>query len=329
MVSGVPQGSVLGPVLFLVFINDLDDDALCSVLKFADDTKIFMKVNDLSDAMLLQSDLSGLLRWTGDWQMMFNVGKCKVMHLGHGNRKFKYYMENKELEVVNIEKDLGVWISDDLKVSTQCSKAYSKASRSLGMISRAVMCKTPRILMALYKTLVRPHLEYCTAAWSPYYVRDKVLLERIQHRFTRMVPGLRHLEYADRLQRLGLWTLEERRNRSDLLEVFRMLRGLSTVPFHEFFELEVSGRTRGHTVKLVKHHCRLDVRQHFFSERVINRWNRLDQLTVESTTLNAFKRNLKRLRDSRMGLFMDDCPFGLGANPWSDSSRLGAAAPGK
>jgi ribonucleases P/MRP protein subunit RPP40 len=307
----------------------LDSDALCSVLKFADDTKIFMRVNDLSDAMVLQSDLSGLLRWTGDWQMRFNVGKCKVMHMGHGNGQFKYFMESRELEVVNAEKDLGVWISDDLKVSTQCSKAYSMASRSLGMINRTIMCKTPRILLALYKTLVRPHLEYCTAAWSPHYVKDKVLLERIQHRFTRMVPGLRHLDYMERLRRLGLWTLEERRNRADVLEVFKMLRGLSSVPFGEFFEVDASGRTRGHSVKLVRHHCRLDVRQHFFSERVINRWNRLDQTAVESRTLNAFKTNLTRLRDNEMGLFMDVCPLGLEANPWSDSSRLGAAAPGK
>ena len=91
----------------------------------------------------------------------------------------------------------------------------------LGMINRTILYKSPSVMLNLYKTLVRPHLEYCVSAWSPQYKKDKELLERIQHRFTRMIGELRHLNYSDRLDCLQMWTLEERRNRADLIEVFR------------------------------------------------------------------------------------------------------------
>jgi len=103
------------------------------------------------------------------------------------------------------------------------------------MINRTICSKDKRILISLYKTLVRPHLEYCSPTWSPYYKKDKQILEKVQHRFTRMIPGLRCLEYEERLRILGIWSLEERRNRADLLEVYKMKSGLSAIPFDKFF----------------------------------------------------------------------------------------------
>ena len=128
------------------------------------------------------------------------------------------------------------------KRESQCQQAYAKASKALGIIARTN--KTPHVLLRLYKSLVRPHLEYCVPAWSPHY-EDKVLLERVQHRFTKMVPGFRQLTYEQRLKRLGLWTLEERRNRADLLEVFKMYKGLSLTPFSRFFTISNVLSTRG------------------------------------------------------------------------------------
>jgi len=320
--SGVPQGSVLGPVLFLIFINDLDEGISNWILKFADDTKIFGAVNGLADAMQLQVDLSRLMQWAREWQMQFNVGKCKIMHFGHGNSKFKYFMDNKELESVSTEKDLGVLLSEDLKASNQCVQSYARASRMLGMINRTITCKSQQTLLQLYKTLVRPHLEYCTVVWSPHYKKDKDLLEKVQHRLTRMIPGLRCKEYAERLRILGLWTLEERRNRADLIEVFKMWKGQSAVNFENFFEPDTNSRTRGHSLKLRKHHCRLDLRHHFYSERVINKWNSLDQQTIDSTTLNNFKQNLTRLRNRQKDLFMDSSPLGLDGRASEGSSSL-------
>ena len=108
-----------------------------------------------------------------------------------------------------------------------------------------------------------------------HYVKDKHMLEKVQHRFTRMVPGMKELPYKDRLKQLGLWTLEERRNRADLLEMFKMLIGKSSPKFESLFERSTLSATIGHSVKLVKHRCKLDLRKYFFCEIVIDRWNQL------------------------------------------------------
>ena len=178
-------------------------------MKFADDTKLFGIVNSHSDSQILQHDLQKLTDWSHDWQMSFNVDKCKVMHVGRSNIHSKYYMNDAELGDTSEEKDLGVIIADNLLVAKHCAYAYSKRNRILGMIKRTVVSRDSHILLNLYKSLVRPHLEYCSPAWSPYYEKDKQLLEKVQHRFTRLFPELRKLGYHDRLRSLGLWSLEE------------------------------------------------------------------------------------------------------------------------
>jgi len=178
-------------------------------------------------------------------------------------------MNNQQLEVVCNEKDLGVLISNDLKVSQQCQQAYNKASKVLGLINRTIEYRDTDILLRLYKSLVRPHLEYCVPVWAPYYVKDKALIESIQRRFTRMLPSFRTFSYEERLMKLGLWTLEDRRIRADLVEVYKMVYGLSSVRLNTFFEFSSLDRTRGHSLKLKKNRFRTELRQHFFTERVL------------------------------------------------------------
>ena len=304
--SGVPQGSVLGPVLFLVFINDLDIGIRSDIWKFADDTKILGVVEDVGSADLLQRDMDRLMDWSSTWQMQFNEKKCKVMHIGRRNKMFQYSMRQHVLEDTAEERDLGFMMSSDLKPSVHCRLAYSRANSFLGLIRRTFVYRDPGTLICLYKTMVRPHLEYAVSAWSPQYKLDKVLLERIQHRFTRMIPGLSKLSYGERLQRLGLWTLEERRNRADLIEVFRILSGESSSPVLEsMFVVDGSHRTRGHSKKLIKNRSSCNIRKHFFCERVINRWNSLPQESVEAVSVNSFKNSLGKLRMTRMDFFMD------------------------
>jgi len=305
VISGVPQGSVLGPILFLIFVNDLDCGVINWLLKFADDTKLFGKVQSELDRACLQQDLQRLLDWSREWQMEFNVEKCKVMHIGGTNRNYGYHMDQKELEVVEEEKDLGVLITNDLKASQQCTAACNKANRVLGMMNRTIVYKSKEVLLNLYKSLVRPHVEYCTPVWSPCYQKDKSLIERVQHRFTRMIPGFSKLPYCERLKRLGLWSLEERRNRADLIEVFKMVKGLSGIPMESMFEFSTTKHLRGHELKLNKHRSKLEVRRHFFTERLVNRWNSLDHHTVNASTVNSFKNGLQRLKQSWMGFFED------------------------
>jgi len=193
---------------------------------------------------------------TANYAGYVNV-KCKVMHLGYKNHGYSYYMDRKQLDTVEEEKDLGIIITKDLKVSQQCTQAYAKASRMLGLINRSIKNKDRDILLSLYKSLVRPHLEYCIPAWSPHYLKDKELIERIQHRFTRMFVEFLKLPYLRRLEHLKLWTLEERRVRADLIEVYKIVHGISSVSFDTFFEYYTYGTTRGHSLTLQKTECQL------------------------------------------------------------------------
>ena len=174
----------------------------------------------------------------------------------------------------------------------------------LGLVKRTIKHRNMDMMIQLYKSLVRPHLEYCSPAWSPHYVKDKALLEKVQHCFTSF-PDLRRMKYEARLEVLRLWSLEERRNRADLIEVYKMVHGLSSVPVTAFFQLATNSCTRGHSRKLVKAQCRTDIRLHFFSHRVLNRWNSLSQDTVDACSVNAFKRRLDKIRLHKMGYFMD------------------------
>ena len=191
VLSGVPQGSVLGPILFLIYINDLDDSITSNVLKFADDTKLFRKVSTDDDKQHLQNDLDRLVKWSEKWQMLFNFGKCKCLHTGHGNLNVNYKMGDTVLGTTVKEKDLGVTISADMKVSEQCGIAASKSNQILGLIRRNITYKGKKLIIPLYKAIVRPHLEYCIQAWRPYRKKDIDTLERIQRRATKMILELR------------------------------------------------------------------------------------------------------------------------------------------
>ena len=185
VLSGVPQGSVLGPTLFLIYINDIDNavDVTGSVLKkFADDTKWAMVVETEQDRQLFQRGLDNLVQWSIEWQMLFNVDKCHVIHMGRKNHEFSYNMGGRPLEAVNFEKDVGVMIDSSLKPSLQCSKAAKKGQVVLGQLARAVTYRDKVTFFNLYKTYVRPHLEYAVQAWSPWNIGDKELLERSEKR---------------------------------------------------------------------------------------------------------------------------------------------------
>ena len=162
--SGVPKGSVLGPTLLLIYINDLDGSITSNVLKFADDTKLFRKVNTDGDQQHLQKYLDRLVKWSEKLQMLFNFGKCKCLHTGHGNFNVNYKMGDTLLGTIVKEKDLGVTISADMIVSEQCGIAASKGNQILGLIRRNITYKGKRLIIPFYKAIVRPHLEYCIQA---------------------------------------------------------------------------------------------------------------------------------------------------------------------
>ena len=171
VLSGVLQGSVLGPLLFLIFVNDLPDWVKCSIKMFANDTKIWVKISQMEDSESLQSDLNQLIQWSQQWLLQFHPDKCKVMHIGHTldtSCSVTDQGRSHILQTVREEKDLGVYISDDLKPGLQCSKAASKAMSVLRLIKRTFSRIDVDDFKTLYHMYVRPHMEYCVQVWNPY-----------------------------------------------------------------------------------------------------------------------------------------------------------------
>ena len=291
--SGVPQGSILGPLLFLIYINDLDTDMQSKVLKFADDTKLCHRANGDEDNRVLQKDLDLATNWTKRWQMEFNVKKCKIMHIGPTNQQAVYTMGNHKLDKVEEEKDLGVNILSSLSVSHSCAKAASKGQQMAGFIYRTVSYKSIETVVLLYKALVRPHLEYCAQVWAPYLRKDIDALERVQRRVTKMIKCISTCRMKS-AKKIGLIKLENRRRRGDLIEVFKIVKGLVNVAPDTFFHMS-NRQSRGHRFKLEKPRARLEIRKHCFSHRVVDVWNCLPAHVVETVTVNQFKAAIQRL----------------------------------
>ena len=163
-------------------------------------------------------------------ERLFNFGKCKCIHTGPGNTGMNYEMGGSILSKTVKEKDLGVSMNPNMKVSEQCRIAASKGNQILGMIRRNITYKEKSLIVPLYKAIVRPHLEYCIQAWSPYLRKYIDMLEKIQRRATKLIPGLRDLTYEERLKECGLTTLETRRLRGGgQIEVFKILNGYENI----------------------------------------------------------------------------------------------------
>ena len=172
------------------------------------------------------------------------------------------------------------------------------ANRILGMIKRNFDYLDRDMVLQLYKSLVRPHLEYCVQAWRPHLQKDIDLLERVQRRATKLVPKLKYKTYEERLTCLGLTSLETRRLRGDLIEVFKILKGFEDVDFHNFFALSNTS-TRGHSLKLFKYGCRLDCRKFAFYNRIVNIWNELEEDIIACDSINGFKNRLDKYLKGR------------------------------
>ena len=304
VLSGVPQGSVLGPLLFIIFINDLDTSAsgVDILLKFADDTKIGQVLRQEEDREALQAAIDGLVEWTIKWGMEFNVQKCKIMHLGHNNKKLEYTMGEVRLDSTVEEKDLGILVSAKLKPGAHCAKAARTARAVLGQITRAFHFRDKYVFIQLYKQYVRPHLEFSVQAWSPWQQGDIDTLEAVQKKAVAMVSGLKGRAYEERLVELGMTTLEERRHQADMALVYSIMTGKVDVDSATWFSPATdSGRATRVTADPLNvrvKHGRLDTRRNFFSVRVSEPWNKIPTECKQQKTVAGFKSAYARIRSS-------------------------------
>ena len=288
---------MLGPVLFIIYVNDLPEITKSIAQMFADDTKLFSIVPDENKRAELQEDIDKLTDWAEEWQLQFNIEKCKVLHIGRNNKKYAYTMNTNQdtipLDTTMLEKDLGVFVDPELKFTRHIENQVDKANRILGMIRRTFEHINIEIMNKLFTSLVRPHLEFCNVVWSPIYQKDINLIEGVLRRATRMVPELQGLEYEERLRKAKLPSMQYRRARGDMIEVYKLLRGHYTTN-SGLLELHGNTLTRGHQYKLKKNYTRTSLRKHFFKNRVVDLWNSLPSNTVEAPSINSFKNRLDR-----------------------------------
>ena len=309
--SGIPQGSVLGPILFLIYINDLPEVVKSFIRLFADDTKIYTTLEQEESCSNLQEDINSMIKWTSTWLLKFNERKCKHLQLGHQNQESSYKMKTPDneiiLETVNSEKDLGIIIDKNLNFQEHIHTQISKANRILGLIRRTFHHMDKDMFLNLYKSLIRPHLEYGSNVWSVINKKEAIGIENVQRRATKLLRDIAELPYEQRLRRLGLPSLEYRRLRCDLVEVYKIINGLDKVNVDQLFEMDNLGRTRGHQKKIKKKHSRLNIRKFSFAQRVVTPWNNLPEEVILAPSVNSFKSRLNNHTMNHPAKFSPRC----------------------
>ena len=295
VISGVPQGSVIAALLFVIFINDLPENIKSQIFMFANDCKFFRQILSLEDTSIMQEDLDTLYEWSKKWLLKFHPGKCVNLQISLKKQPeiHTYHLGEDELKNVEEVKDLGILVDSNLQFKNHLSAKANKANQVWGTIKRTFKHMNTYIFKKLFCAHVRSQLEYAVQVWSPHYRKDINTIESVQRRATKYIPGYEELSYTERLKRLDLPTLHYRRLRGSMIEVYKMFNTYDKDVTFKFDTRETT--TRGHKYKIFGTTAkRYHPKHHSFHHRIINPWNSLPEDVVNSPTLDTFKNRLDR-----------------------------------
>ncbi|XP_076106243.1 uncharacterized protein LOC143074933 [Mytilus galloprovincialis] len=255
--------------------------------------------------------LNKLSQWSDTWLLKFHSDKCKHMHIGKPGPEpdSKYTLKSTILQKVTEEKDIGVIIDAELNFEKHISEKVNKANSMFALLRRTFQYLDTDTFVPLYKTLVRTHLEFASSVWHPYKIKYVDMIENVQRRATKQLPGLKNLTYSERLQKLKLPSLNFRRVRGDMIELYKTLNGKYDKEAAQFVKLwkDMTTRTgsRGNSLKIFPQRARTELRRNAFALRVVKTWNTLPEIIVTSPTTNTFKNRLDKYWKNQTMMYED------------------------
>ena len=295
--SGVPQGSVLGPLLFLIYINLMvekvnDNDGM---YLFADDLKLYSQTLSNEEINEMQLKIDRIDDWTKYSLLKFNAQKCKVMRLSSNKKdvgKPCYNIGDRKISLCDNIEDLGVKFDNHLSFETHINEKVNKANQLAGMIRRSFVYLDKTMFRSLFTSIVRPHLEYGATLWNPLHKRLIEIIENVQRRASKQVPGLSQLSYKERLKSLKLPTLQYRRYRGDMIELYKLFNNCYNESISMKLRKSLQSNftrksTRNHKFSIYKTPFTKMVRKSYFKCRVTEQWNNLPESIVEAPSIKG------------------------------------------
>ena len=296
--SGVPQGSVLGPLLFLIYANGLTAGIKTKWYAFADDYKIYSTgVSGGGIDAQLQLDLDLFSNRASSWNLKINPDKCVVVRFGsraQAESQNKYSVAGSQLEFVSSHRDLGVVVDCRLRFHQHINMVVNKARGLVSQLLRETVCRKRKFMVTLFISHIRPLMDFSARVWNVGYVGDVKTLERVQKSWVSQTEGMQDLQYGDCLRELGVFSVYGRLLRGDLIKIWQAFHAPSELGLVGLLDVQSHTATRSNGLKLAIPRCQTELRRRFWSVRCVNQWNSLPAEVVQAPTLECFKGRLDR-----------------------------------